>query len=356
MDIKKVGYITAGLTVIISIVIALIITGKIDVDTSKMLLGDITFIYFAIPAVLLFFSFVLLANMEHQIVAIIDVAIALLYSVFLILLLIISKEDAQNLSSIFSFINTFIFGFIAANIPFSIRTQSKLHRYLKYGIVMLIVITTFLLIGVNNSINKAKNLKDLEAIQKNSEVATVMAYISFIGIICNPMIAYASSDGLGGGGSSSSPKLVPRNVATDPNMSTGINPNTGINYGDMPVPNGVVANNPTAVPVQDMNVPPGFSTPQVPTPQVAPIPVQNNVPVPPVTDQLLGATAAPVMNSNPALNSTPEVLNTNNSVPAPVTPAPSAQLPQNPTPTVSMTASEVAPELQFLLNNNNNNH
>ena len=45
MDIKKVGYITAGLTVIISIVIALIITGKIDVDTSKMLLGDITFIF-----------------------------------------------------------------------------------------------------------------------------------------------------------------------------------------------------------------------------------------------------------------------------------------------------------------------
>ena len=320
MEIRKIGYVAAFFTIVIGIVLFLITTGKIEIDTSEMMLGQSSFALFSISGVLIFFGFCLLTNMEHQIVAIVDIIMAFLYAGIVVLFMIMPPEDAKNNYKIILWGSIAAGALVAATVPFLVRTQSKFHRYFKYGVTGIILITTFLGIGLINSLQKVKDFSDLEAIQKNSQMVEYGVLASVLGILCNPMIAYASSDGLGGGGSSSSTKLVPKNAATDPNMSDGVNPNQGINYGEMPVPEGVVAN-----PSPEVASP----VPEPVAPETPVVPVTPSVPVSPEVSPIPTTTpvAAPV--AEPAV------------APAPVSGA-------------SINANEVAPELQFLLNNNNN--
>ena len=96
METKKIGYVAAIFTIISSIIIYLILIDKIKIDTSQMLLGSTGFVLFVFSAVLLFFGFSLLTNMEHTILAIIDIVVAFLYAGVIILFMVVNKEDALN--------------------------------------------------------------------------------------------------------------------------------------------------------------------------------------------------------------------------------------------------------------------
>ena len=343
MEIKKIGYVTTVLTIAIGVVLFLIMNNTIKIDTSGSLLGSTAFIMFLVPAVLIFFAFWLLTNMEHHVIAIIDIVLGVLYAGMIILFIVMPKEDAESISK-FLIYGSEAAGVLALlNIPFLVRTQSKLHRYFKYLLVLLLGVTSFFGISVVNTYLdiiesgeisfftnvSEKAQKKLADIQNKSEIAVYVGFASFLGIICNPMLGYASGDGLGGGGSSSNtPKLVPRNTATDPNMNTGINPNEGINYGDMPIPEGVVANNPTAMPPVGSTIleAPGIT------------PVEQNVVINPVP------AAQPVPNANSVV----EALNVPNPVPAP---APAVA----PVPDQNINMNGVSPENPNVVNNNNSN-
>lgn len=328
METKKIGYVAAIFTVISSIIIFLILINKIKIDTSQMLLGTTSFTLFVFSGILLFFGFSLLTNMEHTILAIIDIIVAFLYAGVIILFMVVNKEDALNFYKILIYSTEAIGTIIFLTIPFLVRTQSNLHRYFKYGIVVVIAITSFLSISVINSYIKIldskdssmlttyseKQMKEMEALQNKTKIVAYGGLASFIGILCNPMIAYASSDGLGGGGSSKTPKLVSQNVATDPTMANGINQNQGINYGDMPVPEGVVANQPI------VDSPPITESLNQ---------IQENISSQPL-DQVYPSPVVEEQNTN----------------------QPSVQEGQAPNQSANLNASDVAPELQFLLNNN----
>ena len=328
METKKIGYVAAIFTIISSIIIYLILIDKIKIDTSQMLLGSTGFVLFVFSAVLLFFGFSLLTNMEHTILAIIDIVVAFLYAGVIILFMVVNKEDALNFYKILIYSTEAIGTIIFLTIPFLVRTQSNLHRYFKYGIVVVIAITSFLGIGVINSYIKIldskdssmlttyseKLMKEMEALQNKTKIVAYGGLASFIGILCNPMIAYASSDGLGGGGSSKTPKLVSQNVATDPTMGDGVNQNQGINYGDMPVPEGVVANQPIV------------DSPPITEPLSQ---TQENISSQPL-DQVYPSPVVEEQNTNQPL----------------------VQEEQAPNQSANLNASDVAPELQFLLNNN----
>ena len=151
METKKIGYVAAIFTIISSIIIYLILIDKIKIDTSQMLLGSTGFVLFVFSAVLLFFGFSLLTNMEHTILAIIDIVVAFLYAGVIILFMVVNKEDALNFYKILIYSTEAIGTIIFLTIPFLVRTQSNLHRYFKYGIVVVIAITSFLSISVINS-------------------------------------------------------------------------------------------------------------------------------------------------------------------------------------------------------------
>ena len=350
MELKKIGYVTTALTIILGIVFALILAGKIKIDYSNMLLKDTTLLLFSIPAFLIFFSFCLLVNMEHTVLSIADLVMAFIYTGIIILFMIVNAENTKDFTKLLIWSSFFAGALCALNIPFLIRTQSNLHRYFKYFVALLIFITCCLSMTIITNLVKLYSgttidYKVLKKKKKNYEIAKYGAYASFIGVLCIPMIGYASSDGLGGGAKNNTPKLVPRNIATDPNMSTNINPNAGINYGNMPVPDGVVANNQVAV-----------STAPVPTDST-----QNTVPG--------GATqtisSVPEVAGAPQVDISSQSLNavdqsgatTQNPIAAPIaqpTPVETIPVPTNPVnQAANITANNVAPELQFLLNNNN---
>ena len=289
MDIKKSGYISAILTTIIGIIVFLILEGVIKLDNTSSLINTEIIIMLAIPALLLYFAFSIFSNMEHKIIAAIDTGVAIIFGGILLILLLLKVDDKSLVSNIINY-GSYISGSLCIiTIPFLTRTQSTLHKYYKYFVTLLILIAILLAFGTINSLKKVQNLEDLESIKNNYAFIKYVAFASFIGIICNPMIGYASSDGLGGGGEDNSPKLVPNNPTN--------NPNEGINYGPMPVPEGVVANNPNENQSID-SIPINQIEPENILPEGAPEPVQD------ITS------------------------NTN------------------------ITANEVAPELQFLLNNN----
>ena len=268
-----------------------------------------------LPLAALTLGYYQLNNIEHVVVSILFFLIAALSTVAIAVNAIMpsSNEFITKIYSTQLSINTYSFIILY---PFLIRTQSKTHRAFKYLNFLFILVAAIILYILNNGSNQSINSLEL--------LIKVEVYVVIIAVAlsaANPIIGYGTCDGLGGGSKSSSmPKLVPVNQATNPNLAGPNTITTGINYGNNPVPNGVVA---------------------TPNP-IAPAPV-----ITPVAEPVAPVVSTPV-EQTPSVEPQiiPETLDT------PVeslAPAPTAV--EQPAPPQTLTAEEVAPELQFLINN-----
>ena len=217
MEMKKAGYISAALVVIMGTIIFLIYMGRINVLSVDASATKSLLVLFSIPAILLFFAFCLLSNVEHKIIAYVDIGTAIIYTIALSFIIVSFKDSTENgYYNILSIMTTIAATICATTIPFLIRTQSKIHRYYKFIAALIILITCLLSLSTINSLTNINSLNDLATLQNKIKIIEYGVFISFIGIICNPMIGYASSDGLGGGGEEKSPKLIPNNAVSNP--------------------------------------------------------------------------------------------------------------------------------------------
>lgn len=279
----------------------------------------------------------LLSNDEHVIFAYADFVIAILFIIFCIGITFIPAETILELAKVIVYIYGTVVFILILNIPLLVRTQSQAHRALKYVTVLFMVLLVILMLtsGGLDSVLTSSILGNSLVDGQSTLIKYGFVVIEGL-LLANPMVAVATSDGLGGG-RSKTPKLVARNQATDPNMAhqTTIE-GGGINYGGMPVPDGVVANNNTDVipndnlaqnitqPVETLDAP--VAPAPAATPEVAPAPVAEPVTPQPVPTPIAAPAAAPV--------ATPEA-------------APATSVPTN-----VINSDDVAASLQALINNN----
>ena len=192
MESRKIGYIATIMTIIIGVIVILMLNGVIDFGISSSYFTKSILEAFAIPAGILACAFVLLANEEHVLLTGLDVLVAVVYFLVLIVMLFLSQVEYINFYSIYIYIYYAAVLVLALNFPFIIRTQSHIHSIYKYGLAFVIGVTAILsIVFPRNVIYSYYKEKEKINIVKYGE------YLSILGIICNPMIAYASADGRG---------------------------------------------------------------------------------------------------------------------------------------------------------------
>ena len=270
----------------------------------------------------------LLSNDEHVIFAYVDFVVAILFIIFCIGISFIPEENILELVKVIAYVFLGVIFILLLNVPLLVRTQSQIHRAIKYFTILLMV--AFVILNLSSSslsLLGGTSLTDMSFINSGKGISRYILVLIEVLLIANPMVAVATSDGLGGG-KSKTPKLVARNQATDPNMAHNSTIQTeGINYGGMPVPDGVVAN-------QNFNAIPNDNLNQYVSPEIVTTPTENVVVTDsqPVTQETLEPT--PVAEPTPVVSE--QVV------------TPSTQ----PIPTNSMNSDDVAAELQSLTNNN----
>ena len=257
----------------------------------------------------------MISNDEHVIFAYADFVVAIMYIIFAIGICFIPTETYRELLDVIIYVHMAVNLFLILNLPLLIRTQSQLHKSIKLVTELLIVLLVIVALTSKNSSSLLLGFSSTD----NNLLKYGLLVVECL-LIANPMIAIVSSDGLGGA-KSKTPKLVARNQATDPNMAhTSTIQTEGINYGGMPVPDGVVAN-------QNFNAIPNNNLDQYVSPEVA-----NTT-----------SESVAVTNTQPVAQ---EVVET------PVVNEPVVANPTQPVPTNTMNSDDVAAELQSLTNNN----
>ncbi len=341
MDNRKIGYVGLGLLGLFGI-FYFVCSHMENAYLASTLLSTLGYTIILVCA-----SFWLMINGEHEVVPFIDIVVALGFLGISIIKLLLSSKDIVNMLWLFNFNQNFTTMIMFINVPLLINSQSHIHKIYKNVLVFVIIVVCLVTFINSASLRRiadsatAENFTDvqsrLESYKKKTEFIETLTYITAFAVILSPAIGLATSDGIGFSTGGVLPSLVPRNIATDPNMVPNNSISNSINYGNLPVPDGVVANKGINQVLNQGNSGPGADVSKVPS-----IEEQVNS----VATEVKEEVNAPVeeLKETPASNSNVVDLSTQ---------APKEEKPA-PTTNVEMKASDVAPELQFLLNGEDN--
>ncbi len=282
---KKFGFVGLG---IIGIWLVDIFISRDSISSSILYGGTSSLINLLLPMISIALAYHLLNDEEHQLSAYIIFGISFLTTIIIFFnSLLKDNEFIEKVLNFQSTINTYALFIIS---PFAFRSQSDFHSKYKKGLAIGITAIIILSKILTMATSSVKTVEDYKRFSSISEIL-IYSVVIVVGLsIANPIVGYTFSDGVGG-----SPRKMPKlvTVPTIPDNMANMTINQGINYGNMPVPDGVVASTPMTQP-----------QPPVPEPVVETLDAQ------------------------------------------PVVPAPEAS------PAPSIDASEVAPELQFIIDNN----
>ena len=257
---KKFGFV--GLGIILIWVISIFLNDEIT--GINLLTGGITnTAEMVLPIATLALAYHILSDEEHKICSYILLTVAFISTIFILLnSLIKDNELLLKISSYQTAINIVI---LCISSPFAFRSKSAFHAKFKIFLavfIALIFILSFSITFISGHIETRSGLKFifnlLSLIAKCQIIAVALSF-------ANPIIAYTTSNG-----SHKMPKLVPVPTVVENPATPTIT--QGINYGNLPVPEGVVASTnpvvtPQVIPTTPISEAP-IETPPVPSTQV----------------------------------------------------------------------------------------
>ena len=322
MTTRRIGYVGLGVCALALILCLANIFGGTNLDFLSVLQDKL--IYLGISVAFMFVAFWLILQREHLITGYINLGLAAIYLIIFLISFLAAGDTLTKLNEFTSKMLNITAIMFLISAPFLVKTASNFHKNYKYVSVGLLVLFVIIIVLIQKSYTYTGyyngNINYEGIIFKVRLVAVLEILCAFI-IVANPIIGCVTADGSESVVRRNVPKMVPINAGTNPTMP-GVNTiQEGINYGDLPVPDGVVASNNT-----------------------------NSIPeaLPDVENKTINEvlTTSNTENTSDVLIDN-EVLETNPTEPALVEEVPKIEDNNN-----QMKSEDVAPELQFLLNGN----